>query len=134
MSDNRIELDGAIVISEYLLWIDSLDELILDGNIIQDEGMRILLKGAEGNSSLSHLSLERSNLDPCSLNWVASSARNYYFDELSIGRDDGDKSAKEILEKYSMEIANMGKFIDTPELADELHEYGTHYLPTEFLT
>jgi hypothetical protein len=124
LSDNRIALGGCIVISEYLLWIDTLDEIILDGNIIRDEALRILLKGVEGNISLSSCSLERCDLDSVSMNWITSSTKDYYIDEICFSRGGEEATAKAIIEGYALDVANMGGLIPiTDELRHEMEEF-----------
>lgn len=102
------------------MWSETIDEIILDGNEIDDKGMQVLLEGIEENKSLSSLSMDRCNLGPVSLNWIASTAQSYYIDNINLVRDTGIKSANEKLETYTDVIENMGGFVDN--LEDKLLE------------
>ncbi|GMH78087.1 hypothetical protein TL16_g07661 [Triparma laevis f. inornata] len=115
LSDNALNFDSSIIIAEYLMWSQTLDEIILDGNEIEDKGMQVLLAGIEENKSLSSLSMDRCNLGPVSLNWIASTAQSYYIDNINLVRDVGITSAKEKLESYTDVIENMGGFVDNLE-------------------
>lgn len=97
------------------MWSETLDEIILDGNEIEDKGMQVLLAGIEKNKSLSSLSMDRCNLGPVSLNWIASTTQSYYIDNINLVRDAGITSAKEKLESYTDVIENMGGFVDNLE-------------------
>ncbi|GMH97726.1 hypothetical protein TrST_g160 [Triparma strigata] len=120
LSDNQLSFESAIIIAEYLMWSETIDEIILDGNEIDDKGMQVLLEGIEENKSLSSLSMDRCNLGPVSLNWIASTAQSYYIDNINLVRDTGIKSANEKLETYTDVIENMGGFVDN--LEDKLLE------------
>jgi Ran GTPase-activating protein (RanGAP) involved in mRNA processing and transport len=118
LSDNKITYESAIVIAEYLMWCESLDELILDGNSWEEEGIHVLLKGVEMNKSLSSLSLDRCNLGSISLNWIASTTHGFYIDNVNLVKDKGlHKSARMKLEDYVDDVKSMGHLIE--DLHDE---------------
>ena len=112
LSDNGINYDSAIVISEYLMWCESIDELILDGNKWGEKEIHVLLRGVEGNKSLSSLSMDRCDLGSVSLNWIASTTHGFYIDNIDLVKDGGQKSARTKLEDYVDEVKTMGHLVE----------------------
>ena len=128
LSDNKLQFESAVVLAEYLVWCDSLDELIIDGNELEDQGMQMLLQGVEGNISLSNISMDRCSLGAVSLNWLASFTRGFYIDNISLIKDSGVKSARVKVEEYVKEISEMGGLIDEEKIRElEDEEEGIHY-------
>ncbi|GMH92326.1 hypothetical protein TrVE_jg2596, partial [Triparma verrucosa] len=112
LSDNGLDYESAVIIAEYLMWCDTLDELILDGNIFEDKGMQVLLKGVESNKSLSSLSMDRCSLTAVSLNWISSMTQSYYIDNILLVSDVGISSAGVKLDNYVEQIEDMGGLVE----------------------
>ena len=112
LSDNGLDYESAVIIAEYLMWCDTLDELILDGNIFEDKGMQVLLKGVESNKSLSSLSMDRCSLTAVSLNWISSMTQSYYIDNILLVRDVGISNAGVKLDNYAEQIEDMGGLVE----------------------
>jgi hypothetical protein len=128
LSDNKLQFESAVILAEYLVWCDSIDELIIDGNKLEDQGMHVLLQGVEGNISLSNISMDRCSLGAVSLNWLASFTRGFYIDNISLIKDSGVKSARVKVEEYVKEISEMGGLIDEEKIRElEDEEEGIHY-------
>ena len=111
LADNKVDLESVAIISEYLGWIDTLDEIILDGNVVGDRGVQVLLKGLEMNKSVSNFSMDRCNLSAVSLNWIASFTDDFYVDNLTLVRDSGVKTARMKVEDYVKDIVTMGSLV-----------------------
>jgi len=128
LSDNRLQFESTVVLAEYLVWCDSIDELILDGNRLEDQGMYVLLQGVEGNISLSNISMDRCNLGAVSLNWLASFTRGFYIDNISLLKDSGVKSARVKMDEYVKEVSGMGGLVDEEKMKElEDEEEGITY-------
>ena len=128
LSDNRMCDKGAIVIAEYLEWVDTLEELNLDKNKMGEETVRLLFKGVHENEGLAALSLQNCALGPVALNWLASyTGKDWYIDDMQLVRNESKAAAGQLIEEYYEEVKTMGKMVDD-SLFDE---YGDHHQDQE---